>query len=584
MSDFPNNAFRTNPDLDENINTTSVPDRRPAGPSGVNTDLDATVGYDMNSPEEPSYGGYKAGNPANALSGGDYYYGESAGRKGGHAGGMNTGPMDMDPVNGSRVNSPAGNPDVMSSGKDNYSQARYGRDQSTYRNPPPYPSDDFSGGGRRDRGRKEKKVKAEKGNSFGKRILKTIATALIFGLVAGAAFSGVNHFMGGGSSGSSQKTEKSQPSGGGSDSQKAQVQVTAVDYTQVVEDVMPSVVAITGTFTQQGWFGQTYSGEGAGSGFITEIADNEILIGTNNHVVEGGENITVLFNDDTSVPATVVGTDKDSDLAVVSVKRTDVTEDTIKAIKAVTFSEEEVKVGQSVIAIGNALGYGQSVTTGVISAKNRRVSFTDGSMTLLQTDAAINPGNSGGILINTSGQVVGINNAKLEDTSVEGMCYAIPVSRAVPILGDLKESGTVDESEQAYLGIHGQTVDASYSEMYDIPAGVVVSSVIPDSPAEKAGLQAGDVIVSFDGNEISTMEGLQNRISHQKAGEKIAVTIKRKNGEKYEDKDLTVTMGKKSDMPQTSQNQEPDTQDPDNGNDQYDQYNWEDILPYIFGN
>lgn len=651
MSDFPNKAFRANPELDDNRRPDFVPDPTPAA---ANLDPDATVGYDMTPSQEGARGDYHTGPSTRILSEAEYHYGENTGRKGdyvdmaassqptgrsnpmdattkdvsgmsvgdshagaigsspaysseSHAGAMGSGPayssdshtsaMGSGPAYSSEPHAGAmGSGSVHTNsmdpgrGRESYSQAGYGRDQGSFRNPPPYPGSDLPGGGRRGGDRREKKVKAEKGNSFGKRILKTVAAALIFGLVAGAAFTGVNRLMGGGNSGdTSKKIEKSEPSDGGSvgntsQSQNTQVNVTAVDYTQVVEEVMPSVVAITGTFTQQGWFGQTYSGEGAGSGFITEITDKEILIGTNNHVVEGGQDIKVLFDDETSVPATVVGTDKDSDLAVLSVKTSDVKEETLKAIKTVTFSEEEVKVGQAVIAIGNALGYGQSVTTGVISAKNRRVSFTDGSMTLLQTDAAINPGNSGGILINTSGQVIGINNAKLEDTSVEGMCYAIPVSRAVPILQDLKKTGTVNEQEQAYLGIHGQTVDASYSEMYDIPAGVAISSIIPGSPAEQAGLQTGDVIISFDGNEISTMEGLQSRISRKKAGEKVALTIKRKNGDKYEDKEVTVTMGKKSDMPQTSQNPEPDTQDPESGDDQYDQYNWEDILPYIFGN
>ena len=374
------------------------------------------------------------------------------------------------------------------------------------------------------------------------------------------------------------------------------VNVTTVDYTGVVEQTMPSVVAITGTFEQQGWFGQVYTGQGAGSGFIVEMNDNEILIGTNNHVVEGGTNLMVMFNDGTTAPATIVGTDKDADLGVISVKTKDVSEETRNAIKPATFSKEDVKVGQAVIAIGNALGYGQSVTTGVISAKDRRVSFSDGSMTLLQTDAAINPGNSGGMLINTKGEMVGVNNAKLEDTSVEGMGYAIPIARAEEIIADLKEAGSIDPSEQSYLGIVGHTVGEEYVQAYNIPAGVVVTSVDAGSPAEKAGLQAGDIITEFDGAEISTMEGLQKRIGNNKAGSKVKIVVMRKGeNDKYEEKKLTATLGNKSERPEIEDNdqnqnidpfQQPnenpydDRDDGDNGGDQYD---WSDILPYLFG-
>ena len=585
MSDYPGNGFRSNPELDGSWGDPAPqawpekPDSKQAEP----VDYNATIGYDR----EPS-----AKAASNIYSGTET---TSGSQEGGFPRQRPEGQRQRDyGAAASAASTGADRPgSSVNMGAERSASAAYAGterpsfDSGAFRNPPLYPEDTLAGGGRGGRDRKEKKSKKEKGSSFGMKLLKTLAIALVFGLVAGAAFSGVNYLTGRSFGGTTKSadggSDKSGKSGGESGTQDTQVNVTAVDYTEVVENVMPSVVAITGTFTQEGWFGQTYTGEGAGSGFITEITDDEIFIGTNNHVVEGGTNITVLFNDESSAPATVVGTDKDADLAVVSVKKSDVKDETLKAIKTVEFSEEEVKVGQSVIAIGNALGYGQSVTTGVISAKNRRVSFTDGSMTLLQTDAAINPGNSGGILINTSGQVIGINNAKLEDTSVEGMCYAIPVSRAVPILGDLKEAGSMNEDEQAYLGIQGGTVDSSYSELYDIPAGVVVNNVITGSPAEQAGIQTGDIIVNFDGNEISTMEGLQSRIGHKKAGQKVAVTIKRKTGENYKEQELTVTMGKKSDMPEMDQGQEPDSQDPQSGG-RDDQYNWDDILPYIFGN
>ena len=551
MSDYPNNGFRSNPDLDDGGEpSSSVSGRTDYSRPASFTDPDATQGMQTD--------------PSSAQTGN------------GHADYLNNNSYDQAGRSGDSGRKPSY--DRRYTGEYTPGERRY---RSDYGTPPVYPYDTPGREIGKDRDRRGTKSGREK-ESFGKRLLKAVAVALVFGLVAGAAFAGVNRLIGGGGGRADTSTQSSsQDTGSGSSKKNAQVNVTTVDYTQVVEDVMPSVVAITGMFTQESFLG-SYSNQGAGSGFITDITDKEILIGTNNHVVEGGTDLTVLFSDESSAPATLVGTDKDADLGVISVKRSDVSEETLKTIKPVTFSDEDVKVGQSVIAIGNALGYGQSVTTGVISAKNRRISFTDGSMTLLQTDAAINPGNSGGILINTSGKVIGINNAKLEDTSVEGMCYAIPVSRAVPILNDLKEVGSINPDEQGYFGIRGQSVDQSYMEMYNIPAGVVVVEVIPGSPAEKAGIQPGDVIVGFDGNEISTMEGLQKRISNQKAGKKVTVDIKRKNnGEKYEDMQVKVTMGKKSDMPESYGEGDQDTQEPETGGDQY---NWEDILPYIFGN
>ena len=273
------------------------------------------------------------------------------------------------------------------------------------------------------------------------------------------------------------------------------------------------------------------------------------MIATNNHVVSGAKSLTVGFVDDTTAGATVVGTDTDADLAVISVKLSDLSEDTMSKIKiAVLGDSDKLKVGEAVIAIGNALGYGQSVTTGVISAKNREVSFTDGTMTLLQTDAAINPGNSGGVLVNLNGEVIGINNAKLEDTSVEGMCYAIPISTAQDVLTDLMNAGTIKKDEEAYLGIVGKTIDSSYSQALGMPSGIYVSQVVSGSPAEEAGIAAGDIITAFEGNGVSTMEGLKEKLSIKKAGTKVKLTLKRanQNGE-YKEQTVTVTLGKKSD-------------------------------------
>ncbi|MFR3344938.1 MAG: S1C family serine protease [Anaerobutyricum sp.] len=251
------------------------------------------------------------------------------------------------------------------------------------------------------------------------------------------------------------------------------------------------------------------------------------MIATNNHVVSDATSLTVGFVDDTTAKATVVGTDSSADLAVISVKIKDIKDATASKIKVATLgSSDDLKVGEEVVAIGNALGYGQSVTTGVVSAKNREVSLTDGTMNLLQTDAAINPGNSGGVLINMDGQVVGINNAKLEDTSVEGMGYAIPITTAKTILTDLMNAGSVSTKDAAFLGVVGRDINESYSSALGIPSGIYVSQVVSGSPAEKAGISAGDVIVKFEGNNVSTMSGLKKSLRSRKQIQRLRLHLR----------------------------------------------------------
>ena len=296
------------------------------------------------------------------------------------------------------------------------------------------------------------------------------------------------------------------------------------------------------------------------------------MIATNNHVVSDATSLTVGFVDDTTAKATVVGTDSSADLAVISVKIKDIKDSTASKIKVATLgSSDDLKVGEEVVAIGNALGYGQSVTTGVVSAKNREVSLTDGTMNLLQTDAAINPGNSGGVLINTDGQVVGINNAKLEDTSVEGMGYAIPITTAKTILTDLMNAGSVSTKDAAFLGVVGRDINESYSSALGIPSGIYVSQVVSGSPAEKAGISAGDVIVKFEGNNVSTMSGLKEKLAIKKANTKVKITFKRANQSgTYEEKTVTVTLGKKSDFKNVTTDNSSDSSESDdssnNGN------------------
>ncbi len=382
---------------------------------------------------------------------------------------------------------------------------------------------------------------------------KLIAGALVFGLVAGAAFAGVSYVTDRLTPSKSDRIETTS----GTTAEKSETGESSgtvtQDVTAVVDDVMPSVVSITCQMQTQSFFGTTQS-EGAGSGFIISKTDDLLMIATNNHVVEDATSISVGFNDSSSATGTVVGTDTSADLAVVSVKISDLSDDTINNIKVATLGDSStLKAGESVIAIGNALGYGQSVTTGVISATNREVSFTDGTMTLIQTDAAINPGNSGGVLVNTSGQVIGINNAKLEDTSVEGMGYAIPISDAKGTLEDLMNAGSITDDEKASLGIRGRDIDSQYSEALGIPTGIYITEILEGSAAEKAGLNAQDIIVKFDGASVTTMSGLQSKISSKKAGTKVTITVKRADtsGE-YQEKEIEVTLGKQSDLEKSS--------------------------------
>ena len=423
------------------------------------------------------------------------------------------------------------------------------RDESTYNNEnyygniPPEPDK---------RRRQRKNGSKNNKNGMGKKAAKLVASAAVFGLVAGACFVGVSVAKDKLYPSTADRIEttsgttsaKSETSSSGSSSSNSNV-------ASVVNEVMPSVVSITSTIQSSNYYGfGTQESEGAGSGFIVAKTKDSLMIATNNHVVSDATSLTVGFVDDTTAKATVVGTDSSADLAVISVKIKDIKDSTASKIKVATLgSSDDLKVGEEVVAIGNALGYGQSVTTGVVSAKNREVSLTDGTMNLLQTDAAINPGNSGGVLINMDGQVVGINNAKLEDTSVEGMGYAIPITTAKTILTDLMNAGSVSTKDAAFLGVVGRDINESYSSALGIPSGIYVSQVVSGSPAEKAGISAGDVIVKFEGNNVSTMSGLKEKLAIKKANTKVKITFKRANQSgTYEEKTVTVTLGKKSDF------------------------------------
>lgn len=330
----------------------------------------------------------------------------------------------------------------------------------------------------------------------------------------------------------------------------------------VTENAMPSIVAITNRSVQEveSWFrGQTfqYESESAGSGIIVGQNDDELLICTNNHVVEDATELTVTFIDEESYEAQIKGTDPSNDLAVVAVKLDDISDDTMDQIKVAQAGDSDgLRVGEQVVAIGNALGYGQSVTTGIVSAKDRDIEVSDnyGTVTyegLIQTDAAINPGNSGGALLNMSGELIGINSAKASSSGVEGMGYAIPTSSAEPILQNLMEMETrtkVDESQAAYLGITGESVSSEVTELYNVPAGVYVGQVYDGSPAEEAGLQRGDIITAFDGITVTSMEDLQNRLQYYSGGETVELTIQTAAEGAYTEKTVTITLGLRSDF------------------------------------
>ena len=338
--------------------------------------------------------------------------------------------------------------------------------------------------------------------------------------------------------------------------------VVTSDVSSVVENVMPSIVSITNMSVQevQNYFGGTskQESESAGTGIIISQNDSELLVVTNNHVVAGSDTLTVTFADGNSVEANIKGTDSEYDVAVVAVPLDSISEDTKKAISVATLGDStELKVGEPAIAIGNALGYGQSVTTGVISALNRSVSETDqttgetteSSVKLIQTDAAINPGNSGGALVNASGEVIGINSSKLVGDSVEGVGYAIPISDVSDLIENLMNQETktkVAEADQGAIGIKGMSVSTEYSQQLNMPEGVYVSEVTKGGGAEKAGMTRGCIITGINGTTVSSMDDLQEQLQYYAKGDEVELTIQvpQSNGE-YQEQSVTVILGAK---------------------------------------
>lgn len=335
------------------------------------------------------------------------------------------------------------------------------------------------------------------------------------------------------------------------------------DVTDVVDKVMPSVVSITNTFTERAdYFGQTISQEqeAGGSGIIVGQSDTELLITTNFHVIEKAEKLTVKFIDGTEAQAQLKGNDSGMDLAVIAVQLADLTGSTKSSISIAELGDSEsLKIGEPAIAIGNALGYGQSVTTGIISAVNRSISDVESTETatgvgaksstsLIQTDAAINPGNSGGALLNMNGEVIGINSNKIGGTVIEGMGYAIPISSAKPIIEDLMTKTTkmkVADENKAYLGISGVNVTADVAATYGLPEGVFIAQVTEGTAAEKAGLVKGNIITKFDGSTINSMEELSGMLQYYTAGTVVDITIQLGSPSGYQEKTISITLGAK---------------------------------------
>ena len=387
-----------------------------------------------------------------------------------------------------------------------------------------------------------------------KKGTKFVATALAFGVLASTAFQGSNylyHKANGGTVTATDKAElnianavSSNASNSGSSDTESAGSVSAI-----AQAAMPSLVAITNKSVRemQSMFGQSqaYESESSGSGIIIGKTDTELLMVTNNHVVSGAQDLSVGFADESVAEATVKGTDADH-----AVKLSDLSEDTLSTIKVIEIgSSSDLEVGEQVVAIGNALGYGQSVTTGIVSALNREVTIDNTTNTLIQTDAAINPGNSGGALLNMSGQLVGINSAKYSDTTVEGMGYAIPVDDVVDIIENLMNrqvrTEKAAEGQQGYLGVSGQDVTSEVAQAYDMPKGVYITTVESGSAAEQAGLQKGDIITKFDGTSVSALSELREQISYYKAGEQVKITYNTQENGTYVEKTATVTLGEK---------------------------------------
>ena len=417
-----------------------------------------------------------------------------------------------------------------------------------------------------DQQKKEKKVREKKPMTTGRKWATVVAMALVFGLIAGGTMFGVNaagNYLAGNDSSSDQVGQtQTTSSDSNSSSSDGSGQGTVAE---VAKNAMPSVVTISTMSVEEmrSFFGgtQQYEVEGAGTGVIVGENDTELLIATNNHVVEGATSPSVGFIDEESAAGEVKGTDVNNDLAVVSVKLSDIPEDTMNQIKIATVGDsDDLQLGDQVVAIGNALGYGQSVTSGYVSALDRDLTLTDQSGTtinstgLIQTDAAINEGNSGGALLNMKGELIGINEAKSSSTStgaaVDNIGFAIPIDKAeesLQQLMNLKTREKVDASQASYLGIRGEDVSAEASELYGIPTGAVITEIVENGPADQAGVKKGDILTELDGRSISSMAQLQDVLQYYAAGETVDLVVQRSDNGEYQAQTLSITLGSADD-------------------------------------
>lgn len=444
-----------------------------------------------------------------------------------------------------------------------------------------------------------KKTNRKKGTGGVKKFFALVGAAVIFGLVAGLVFWGfasvtvLNKTSQISSAAEpQQETSRIEETAGADTEPVEEVSSEAVassdayaNVSDVASRCKPSVVAITCTSieeVQSFWGTQRYQAEGAGSGIIVAQNDTELLIATNNHVVSGAESLSVCFNDDKEqvYEAVIKGTDPNNDLAVIAINLEDISEQTMQSIKIATLGDSDtLTVGEQIVAIGNALGHGQSVTSGIVSALDREVTIDNITASLIQVDAAINPGNSGGALFNMKGELVGINSAKYASEEVEGMGYAIPITKAKAILDELMTRQTrkkVDEEKRGYLGISCVDVSSDASEMYNLPSGVYVKEVGKGGAADKAGIQAGDIITKFDGLTISDKESLVSNLEYYASGETVEVVLQRSSEGGYREVTVQVTLDKQvlssGTNSKNSQNrQQPEENAPDSEDEDSDQ-------------
>ncbi len=429
-------------------------------------------------------------------------------------------------------------------------------------------SNSYNGNSEKSSGKKQKE---KKGSRFFGKVAVSVCMGLFFGLFAGVGFFGVQQLTGnmtgdGAGKGGDQEVISGQVDLTADDTaieesksgikltDTTEVRVVSSDVTDVVEEVMPAMVSIVNNYTETvtSFFGQSYAQERAssGSGIIVAESETELLIVSNHHVVADAEQLDVSFIDGTVAQAQIKGLDSDMDLAVIAIPLESLTEETKTAIAIATLGDSaSLKLGEPVVAIGNALGYGQSVTNGIVSALDREVTIEEGvTNSFIQTNAAINPGNSGGALLNVNGEVIGINSNKIGATAVEGMCYAIPISAAKPIIADLMLKETrakVEDGKVGYMGIGMVTIPSDYSQMYNMPTGVFVREVEEGSPAKEAGFMYGDIIVKFEGEKISTNQDLQNVLQYYSAGTTVTVTVKRVQNGEYQEVELSVKLGER---------------------------------------